>query len=169
MRNLTKCFLIAAMVLIAAYSLTAAQEAKWFDMENCGFCKALMTPPDMLEHATWEHHNIANGIVSVTTVDKEYIGPWRAAEAKMEETGKKMEKGEQVGMCNACMGISSLMMKGAKWESVQTTHGSVAMMTSSDAEVVKEIQAWGKKTMDEMAKMEMEHKHDHEKKTKEKG
>jgi hypothetical protein len=161
-KNLTKYLVIVAVVLVAASTLTLAGDDKWFDMENCGFCKQLMDPPDMLEHATWEHHNIANGIVSVATIDKKYIGPWRAAEAKMEEMGKKMEKGEQVPMCNACMAMGKLMMMGAKWESVTTTHGSVSLMTSDDPATVKEIQAWGKRTMDEMAKMEkMEKEHDH--------
>jgi hypothetical protein len=93
---------------------------------------------------------------------------WRAAEAKMEEMGKKMEKGEQVPMCNACMAMGKLMMMGAKWESVQTTHGNVSLMTSDKPETVKEIQAWGEKTMDELAKMEKKEKkeqghegHDH--------
>ncbi len=162
MRSLTKYFVIVAIALFAASTLTLAGDETWFDMEKCGFCKLLMEPPDMLEHATWEHHNIANGIVSVATIDKEYIKPWRAAEAKMEELGKKMEKGEQVPMCNACMAMGKLMMMGAKYESVQTAHGNVAMMTSDDPKVITEIQAWGKKTMDEMAKMEkMEHEKGH--------
>lgn len=158
MRSFTKYFVMVAVVLLAVSTLTLAGDEPWFDMEKCGFCKLLMDPPDMLEHASWEHHNIANGIVSVTTVDMEYIKPWRAAEAKMEELGKKMEKGEQVPMCNSCMAMGKLMMMGAKFESVQTTHGNIALMTSDDPKVVAEIQAWGKKTMDEMAKMEkMEH------------
>jgi hypothetical protein len=154
--------LIVAIVLFALSTLSVAGEEKWFDMESCGFCKHLLDPPDMLQHATWEHHNIANGIVSVATIDQKYIKQWRAAEAKMEEEGKKMEKGEQVPMCPACMAMGKLMMMGAKWESVNTAHGSVSMMTSDDPKVVKEIQAWGKKSMDELAKMEkMEHEHGH--------
>jgi hypothetical protein len=162
MRNLTAYLLIGAVVLFAASTLTIAGEGSWFDMENCAFCKNLMEPPDMLQHANWEHHNISNGIVSVVTVDKKYIKDWRAAEAKMEEMGKKMEKGEQVKMCNACMAMGKLMMMGAKWENVNTTHGGVSLMTSDKPETVKEIQAWGKKTMDELAKMEAKGHEGHE-------
>jgi len=148
------------VILFAASTLTVAGEDKWFDLENCGFCQSLLEPPDMLQHATWEHHNISNGIVSVSTVEKEYMDQWRVAEVKMEELGKKMQAGEQVKMCNSCMAMGKLMAMGAKWESVHTTHGGVSLMTSDDPEVVKEIHAWGKKTTDELAKMEkMEHEH----------
>ncbi len=158
--------MVAAFVVVFASTMTPAGEPEWFDMEKCGFCKYLMDPPEMLEHATWEHHNISNGIVSVTTIDKEYLKPFMAAMAKMEETGKKMEKGEMVEMCGACTAMGQLMMKGAKWESVNTKHGTVALMISDDPEVVKGIQMWGKRSMDEMAKMEkMEKEHKKEKKT----
>ena len=161
-KSLTKYLVIVAVVLVAASTLTLAGDDKWYDMENCGFCKQLLDPPDMLEHSSYEHHNIANGIISVATVDKKYIGPWRAAEAKMEEMGMKMQKGEQVPMCNACMAMGGLMMKGAKWENIITMHGSVSLMTSDDPAVVKEIQVWAQKSTDEMAKMEkMEKKDDH--------
>lgn len=159
MRHFTPFLLIVVVVLFAASTLTVAGEDSWFDMENCGFCQSLLEPPDMLAHATWEHHNISNGLVSVSTVDKKYIEQWRAAEAKMEAAGKKMEQGEQVKMCNACTAMGKLFMMGAKWESIQTTHGGVSLITSDDPATVKEIQGWGKKTTDELAKMEkMEHK-----------
>lgn len=154
-----KPYLLIAMIFILAASTWAvAGEGEWFDMANCGFCQALLEPPEMLQHATWEHYNISNGIVSVSTVDKKYIKDWRAAEAKMEELGKKMEKGEQVPMCNACMAMGKLMAMGAKWESVKTTHGNVSLMTSDNPETVKEIQVWGKRSMDELAKMEKKEK-----------
>jgi hypothetical protein len=120
-----------------------------------------MDPPEMLEHASWEHHNISNGIVSVTTVDKKYIKNWRAAEANMEKLGKKMEKGEQVSMCNCCTAMGKLMMMGAKWESITTSHGNVSLTTSDDPKVVAEIQSWAKKTMSALAMMEQQHEHEH--------
>jgi len=46
------------------------------------------------------------------------------------------------------------MMKGAKYESVQTKHGSVGLMTSADPEITKMIQEWGAKTMKELAMAE---------------
>jgi hypothetical protein len=163
MRSLTRFFVIVAVVLFAVSTLTLAGDEKWFDMENCAFCQTLMDPPDMLQNITHEHHNISNGIITVTTVDMKYLKPFRAAVAKMEALGKEMEEGKQVPMCNACMAMGKLMMMGAKWESVTTTHGTVDLMTSDDPKMIKEIQAWGKKSMDEMAKMEkMEHEHGHE-------
>jgi hypothetical protein len=163
MKYLTKFAWIAVLVLFAASLTAVAGDDKWFDMENCEFCKQLMDPPEMLMHTSWEHHNIANGIVSVATVDKEYLDSWRAAEARMEEVGKRMEKGEQVPMCNSCMALGKIMMMGAKYESFPTAHGNVSLITSDDPKMVEEIQAWGKRTTDEMAKMEgMEHEHGHE-------
>ncbi len=60
-------------------------------MEKCGFCKHLTEDAELLNHCVWEHHKIANGMISVTTVEKEYLPSFRTAMVKMEETGIKME------------------------------------------------------------------------------
>jgi hypothetical protein len=160
MRSLTKLLLVSVMVVLAASVSIQAEEEAWFDMENCEFCKHLAAAPDLMDNMSWEHHNISNGLVSVTTVGDGHLEALREAQAKMDEAGKKMQMGEQVEMCNACTAMGGLMMKGAKFEMVQTGHGDVWLITSSDPEMVKTIQEWGKHTNDELAKMEQcEKKH----------
>jgi hypothetical protein len=158
MRKLTIVLLAAVVAMILVSVLIQADEKAWFDLENCDFCKQLTTPPDLLENMGWEHYNISNGLISVTTVNDGYMEAYLAAQARMEETGKKMQKGEPVKMCNMCMAMGKLMMKGVKMENIQTQHGDILLMTSDDPEVVKEIQAWGKRNNDEMAKMEQSEK-----------
>jgi len=150
---LTMCF-ATLLLLSAAGWAQDAEEKPWFDLENCGFCKHLMDDPGLLDHCTWENHNIENGMMSVTTVDKEFLPSYRAAAMKMKETSEKMEKGEMVPMCGMCTAMGSLMMKGAKWEYVETQYGDVQIMTSDNEEVVQELHAFTDKTNAELAKME---------------
>ena len=154
MRNLMKLLLTAVLIVFAVSALVQAEETAWFDMENCEFCKHLATAPDLKENMSWEHHNISNGLISVTTVREGHLKTLRAAQAKMDEAGKKMQMGEKVEMCNMCSTMGELMMMGAKFEMIQTGHGDVWLVTSADPEVVKEIQEWGKQTTDELAKLE---------------
>jgi hypothetical protein len=137
--------------LVAGAAL-AEGEAKWFDMENCGFCKHLVTDKGLLDHCVWENHKIAKGAVTVTTVEKEYLPAFRAAMKEMEATGKKMEAGEMVPMCGMCQSMGMLMMKGVKWESVDTQVGNVMLMEADTPELVAEIHAFVDKTNAELAK-----------------
>ena len=133
---------------------TMAADKPWFDMPNCDFCKHLMTDPALLDNMTWEHHNISNGLVTITTVNKEYMDAYKKANEAMEETGKMMEQGEEVKMCGSCTEYGNLMMAGIKIEHFATLHGHVTIMTSDKPELVAKIQAWGKHNTDEMKKME---------------
>jgi hypothetical protein len=153
MKNvLTVC--LAAMLLMAASGVAQDTEEKpWFDMEKCGFCKHLLEDPEMLDHCTWEHHNLEDGMMSVSTVEKEYLPSYREAMAKMQEVGEKMEQGEMVPMCGMCTAMGELMQKGAEWEYVQTEHGDIMIMTSDDPEVIAELHAFSDKTNAELEKM----------------
>lgn len=146
--------IIFTAILIVFFSMLSAQDAKpWFDLQNCEFCKNLMTDPQLLMNTDWEHHKIDNGLVTVTTVKDEYLPAYHDAIAHMEEVGAKMMKGEQVYMCGMCEAMGILMQKGAEWQTIMTNHGAVEIMTSDDPELVKEIHAWADKTEAEMAKM----------------
>ena len=75
----------------------------------------------------------------------------------MEETGKKLQAGEQMYLCGSCMAYGELMMAGAKFQSIPTAHGNVSLITSDDPDMVARIQKYGQKNIDEMAKyMQME-------------
>ncbi|MDH4157282.1 MAG: hypothetical protein OEW00_08405 [candidate division Zixibacteria bacterium] len=145
---------LSAMLALAAFGAVAGDEAPWFDMENCEMCSPLMNDPELLPNVAWEHYNIANGIVTVTTVMDEHRASWDKVVAKMDAVAKKMEAGEPVKLCGMCMAMDDLYKRGAKWEQVETRYGSVSLMTSDKPEMVAEIQAWAKRTNDEMAKME---------------
>jgi hypothetical protein len=142
------------MALVFAVAVGAGDEAPWFDMENCAFCRHLTEPPEMLQSLGWEHHNISNGIVSISTIPEKYAEAYDKAMGMMKETGEKAAQGAEMHTCGMCGAMGALMAKGAKYETVKTDNGYVALMTSDDPEIVTEIQAWGKKTNEELAKME---------------
>nr|MBN2278297.1 hypothetical protein [candidate division Zixibacteria bacterium] len=153
MKKLTMPVLAVLLVFIIA-ALASSEEKPWFDMANCDFCKHLLDDPALLDHTVWEHHNISNGLISVTTVDKEYLPSLRKASHMMDVEGEKFAKGEPVKMCGMCQAMGMLMQKGVKYEVVETQRGSVMLMTSADPEVVKLIQDWGKRNIDELKKWE---------------
>ncbi len=140
-------------LLLLAIAVVAEEEGPWFDMENCGFCKNLMTDPNLMPNMTWEHHMITNGMISVTTVKPEYMESFNNAMKGMEEVAAKMQKGEQVPMCNYCKAYGELMMAGVVIDYVMTQHGSVVIMTSDKPEVVEKIKKYGQRTIDEYNKM----------------
>lgn len=146
--------LVFTAILIVFFSMLSAQDEKpWFDLQNCEFCKNLMTDPQLLNNTDWEHHKIDNGLVTVTTVKDEYMPSYLEAIAHMNEVGERLMKGEKVYMCGMCEAMGALMQKGIKWETIMTNHGAVEIMTSDDPELVKEIHAFADKTDAEMAKM----------------
>lgn len=146
--------LFCLMALVFAVAVNAGDEAPWFDMQNCAFCKHLMEPPEMMQSLGWEHHNISNGIISISTIPEEYSEAYDKAMGMMKETGEKAAEGVEMHTCGMCGSLGALFAKGAKYETVKTDNGYVALTTSDDPEVVAEIQAWGKKTNEELAKME---------------
>jgi hypothetical protein len=142
------------MICLLMFSGVMAEDGEWFDMPNCEMCKPMMDQPGLLEHATWEQHNISNGIMSVTTVTPEFMPQFDKARAAMEAVSKRMMAGEEVHLCPMCQAMGACFAKGLKAETVNTKHGQISIMTSDDPKVVAEIQAWAKRTNDEMAKME---------------
>jgi hypothetical protein len=149
--------LFAILSVLLTLGLTAgvtAEEAAWLDMENCDICKHLSANMEMLDHMTWNHYNINNGIVSVTTVTADYAEAFGVAGKAMAATGKKMMAGEAVNLCNMCTAYNGMMMEGAAMEYVKTDFGNLRLTTSSDEAMVTKLHAWADKTGTEMAKME---------------
>ncbi len=137
-------------------------ESAWFDMQGCAFCKNLVKDPALMKNMTWEHYDISNGVVTITTVKPEARKSYIEARTAMMEIGKKLETGQltmdKVPMCGHCQAYGKLMMMGAKMEWVEGSQADVTMMTSDKPEVVKEIKAFAQKNRDEMAKMEQAEK-----------
>jgi hypothetical protein len=160
MRMLTKTILgLFAIMLIVPMAFAG----DWFDMEKCAMCKVLTTHEGLMENMTWEHHNLKNGIVTISTVKDSHMEAFRKANAEMNAVGEKIMKGEQLPMCGMCNALGGLMMKGIDMEYVETTHGDIWLMTSDKPEIVKEIHSWADRTKKEMALMMKEDHtgHDH--------
>ncbi len=148
-----RILMVLSLVAIIAAGVSVADEGAWFDMENCAMCTSLSSNPELMMNISWEQHPISNGVIAVSTVPEKYIGAYRKAHAVMVETGERMHKGEKLEMCGSCMALGMCMMKNPHQEYVETNHGDVWILTSDDAELVAELQAWAKRNKEEMAKM----------------
>ena len=155
MKRLTILFMAAALGVVAVgATVLAAETTQWFDMKNCGMCKHMMEDPALLQNSTWEHHNISNGIVSVSTVKDDAMPAYKKAMAGFQATSAKLQKGEQVQLCGMCTAMGSLFPKGARYESIPTEHGSVSLITGDSPELIADIQAWGERTTKDLAKLD---------------
>jgi len=151
-----KTSLLAVLFIMAfsAVSFAGSGTSSWFDMETCAFCKNMTKNPELLKNMTWEHYNIANGIISVTTVNTGYMDAYKEAMGGMGEVEKLMQKGEKVHTCQMCAELGDMFTKGAKWEMVETKSGMIGITTATDPALVTRLQAWSKRTTDEMVMME---------------
>ncbi len=148
-------YLGTAVVLLACLGLVAQDEKPWFDMKNCEFCSNLCKDPHLLENMTWNHYDISNGLMSITTVKPEYRESYLEAQKAMQALGEEMMAGKkEVKMCGMCENYGKLSGLGAKVEVINAKEGDVVLMTSDNPEVVKLIHEHGQRTREEMAKME---------------
>ena len=152
---------ISVVILSALFLVAGAQasdEESWFDMENCAICKPLLEQdPHLMDHMTWKHHNISDGLVSVTVVDPEYLSSYEKAGEKMNSVIERMQAGEEIYACNMCTELGAIFQAGVNRESIKSDNVRVGIATSDDPATVKRIQAWGARTNKEMmATMEME-------------
>jgi hypothetical protein len=148
----------AAVAMLCGVSNAGPAEPAWFDMQGCAFCKNLAKDPNLLKNMTWEHYDISNGVVTITTVKPEFKKSYNEAWTAMMDLGQKLQTGEltpaQVPMCGHCQAYGKLIMMGAKTEAVRGSQADVEIMTSDNPEVVKEIKAWAQRDRDEMTKMQ---------------
>jgi len=145
--------IIVIFVALVAVFAVAQDEGPWFDMKNCGFCKEISNQSGLMEHMHTDYQNISNGIVSVTTIDDGYWEKYEAAEKGMEKVADGFQKGEIPQMCNHCMKMGMFFMSGVKVESIKSGHTVVMIYQSSDSTQIAELQAFGKKNLEEYAKM----------------
>jgi hypothetical protein len=147
-----------------------ATESGWFDLENCAFCKNLLTDPELLEHMTWETHRIENGMMYITVVDPGYQKSYVAANKAMEKLGNDMMTGAvnpmQVKMCGSCAEFGQLMMAGVEMENIDGDAADIMLITSTDPQMVAKLHAYADRNNKEMAEFmaashETEHHHHH--------
>ncbi len=153
--------LLTAFLLVTAIAVTAgAEEEKWFDLENCIFCKNLLDDPELMNHLTWEIHEISDGIMIVTTIDPEYRESYNKAEKAIEQVASEMMQGKHMDepVCGYCHNYGALMFKGAKIERIPAETAEIVLIRSDKEELQKEIKAFGERTNEELAKFEAEDK-----------
>jgi hypothetical protein len=147
----------SAVVLIAMFilfSMTVAEDKPWFDMEKCELCKPFMEVPGLMMSMEYEQYELENGIVTISRVSEGSLPAYREAVAKMMAKIEKLEQGEQMYLCGMCTAHGELLMKGAKMEYIETEHGDLTLITSTDPELAAEIKAFAKRSQDEWKKME---------------
>jgi len=153
-------FLGLAIVLLVCVSLIAGDGKPWFDMHNCDFCKNLCKDPHLLENMTWNHYDISNGLMSITTVNPKFHESYLEAQKAMEKLGEEMMAGKtDVRMCGMCEDYTRLMALGVKFEVINAEVGDIILMTSDKPDVVDAIHKHGQRTREELVKweaMEME-------------
>ncbi len=135
----------------------AMAEAPWFDMPNCDFCKHLIKDENLLPNMKWEHLDISNGVVTITTVEDDYKGAYKEAQSAMMALGTDMESGKvnfaDVKMCGFCQNYGMLMQAGASFEYVQGEGADVVIISGDNEELIAKIKKFGEKNRTELAKM----------------
>ena len=144
--------ILSVFLTVGLMAGVTAEEDAWMDMANCDMCKHLSANADLLDHMTWNHYDVKNGIMSVCTVTDDFAEAYAAAGAAMGATNQKMMAGEEVSLCNMCSEMSGMMMAGASMELVDTDFGNIRLATSNDGAMVTKLHAWAEKTRSEMAK-----------------
>jgi len=148
--KLTRAAVVAvACVLLAATGLIA-QEAKWFDMQNCEFCKLMTAKPALTQSTKWETVKLSNGIATVETVPPQSMADYHVVCDSALALGKKLEKGEKLQLCGFCSTLGDLMKRGIHHEFVYTSTGGITFLTSDKPELQKEILAYNDKAQEMM-------------------
>ena len=129
------------------------KEIAWFDMERCEVCKNFAPMKDTMHRIKWENHMLDNGMISVSVVPEDMKADMAKAQANIQSTVARLTQGEQLDMCGHCQFMGKMMQMGAKFKQLQTVGVDITLVTSSDAEVVKEIQTFAKKSQVEHEKM----------------
>lgn len=152
MKTYLSLFVIGS--LLAAIPAAVAEETPWFDMEKCAMCRNLMAEPGLMQHFTkWEHYKTANGLVSLSVVDKEYVPAFKKAAANMDAVSAGFSSGKLPYLCGSCMAFGDIMMAGAKYEEFESDNIFISSLSSDKPEVIAKIHSWTDRTIAEMAKM----------------
>ncbi len=141
MKVLSLVFVTA--VAAAAGSVVAGET----DFHNCTVCKPMMAEPGLMENVRWESHEIATGMLSVTTVSPGYEQAFERAHGKMMEAVARLEAGEKGELCPFCKSIDELSKAGAHIENLDAEKAHIMAITSDKADVIEKIHAhvrWAK-------------------------
>jgi hypothetical protein len=152
MRSLFAVFLI--LMLVSAVLVVADDtEIAWFDTKECAFCAEVAKQPGLADHMRHEYHNISDGIVTVTYIDKDYRDEFANMQAGMQKVAGSMNPTSMPKMCGHCAKIGEFYMKGVKMEPVPSEEVIIFLYRSADTAMVRDIQAFGARCTEEFAKM----------------
>jgi hypothetical protein len=163
MRNTFSALLGLMLVLTVAVSASGQEEKavtgpQWFDLENCAFCKQLSAHEGLMDHVTWEYHDVANGMMNITTVHPDYKEAYLKAQHDMQVISSDLAAGKRTmadtPMCGHCLAYGMLMMSGVKMEYVDGKTAGVLLMTSDNPETVKKIKEFAERNRTELATMQ---------------
>jgi len=129
------------------------KEVAWFDMDHCAICKNMASMKDDMHKIKWDVHMLDNGMLMVSVVPRKMKEGMAKAGEGVKKTVKRLESGEQLDLCGFCQSYGGLMEMGADIKELKSVGVDITVITSSDAEVVKKIQAFGKKSKVEHKKM----------------
>ena len=129
------------------------KEIAWFDMDHCEICKNMASMKNDMHKIKWDVHMLDNGMLMVSVVPKKMKEGMAKAEKGVEATVKELESGKQLDMCGFCQSYGGLMQMGASIKDLKTVGVDITIITSSDPEVVKKIQAFGEQSKVEHKKM----------------
>lgn len=152
-KNISLLLGVTALLVLSVPFAFAAEDAPWFDLENCSMCKYMTSEKGLMEHMEWENLLTKDGMMSVTVVDPEYDEAFQRSMKNMEAAGMKLMSGEQMYLCGFCQSYGTLYMAGVNFENFETDAGYIGLATSHDPAVVKKIHEHAQKTIDEYAKM----------------
>lgn len=129
------------------------KEIAWFDLDHCEICQNMASMKDDMHKIKWDVHMLDNGMLMVSVVPRKMKEAMAKADEGVQATVKKLEAGEQLDMCGFCQTYGELMGMGANIKDLKTVGVNITVITSSDPEVVKKIQAFGKQSKVEHKKM----------------
>jgi hypothetical protein len=106
-----------------------------------------------MANVKWESYNISNGIMSVTTVAKDFGDKYTKAHDAMMVNWGRAEAGEKLKMCGMCEAYTAAWDESISMENIATETGYVGLTTSTNPETVVKLQAIVERTNKEMAAM----------------
>ncbi len=159
-----KTLVLTAGLIALVCAMAVAEEPPWFDMENCVFCKHITAEKGLMEHMNSTYYKHSKGVLSVTTVDKDYREALNRASKAMSAQGEKMMasmgKGEPPPyMCGHCTAYGGFIMAGVMPEIYNTDQGEITLWMSDKPELVEKLHTFAQRSMDEREKMHSETEH----------
>ena len=159
--------LLVLILVLAIGSIAMADDAPWFDPENCQMCKPIMEIEGLLENMTRESYQIANGMIKVINVTEGYEDKFHRSYEEMMASWQKMISGEEMQLCGQCQAFVDAWDETVRMETIKTKTGEISLITSTNPETVAKLHEIVKRSAEEMAalmasKEKLEHaSHDH--------